>query len=94
MQPQSHNILYAADVSEIQQTRLFGRVCCLQLVLDHRRGYLSTVFVKRQHHGETVPQGEVIPGEVKSFPTLVQPDRADARPNFLPCLSFPVPLPW
>jgi hypothetical protein len=50
----SHNILYAADVLKIEKTRLFRRVCCTQLVLSLRRGYLTTLFVKRQHHGETI----------------------------------------
>jgi hypothetical protein len=44
------------------------------------------VLVKRQHHGEAVPQGKVVPGEVKPFAALVRPDRADARPDFFALL--------
>jgi len=42
----------------------------------------------RKHHSEAVPQGEVIPGEVKSLPAFVRPDRADARPDLLAVLVF------
>jgi hypothetical protein len=45
--------------------------------------YLPTLLVKRKHHGEAVPQGEVIPGDVKPPAALVGPDRTDARPDFL-----------
>ena len=46
---------------------------------------LSTLLVKRQHHGETIPQGQVIPRKIKALAALVGPDRADARPD-LPTL--------
>ena len=36
-------------------------------MLSLRRGYLPTLLVKRQHHGETIPKRKVIPGEVKPF---------------------------
>ena len=48
--------------------------------------YVLLLLIKREHHRETVPQGEVIPREVKSLPTFVRPDRADARPDFLTLL--------
>ena len=57
-------------------------------MLDLGRCNLSTLLIVRKHHGETVPQGEVIPREVKSLAALVGPDRADARPNFLAILVF------
>jgi hypothetical protein len=58
------------------------------LVLYLRRCNLSTLLIKRQHHGEAVTQGDIIPGEVKPFAALVGPDRADARPDFLAVLVF------
>jgi hypothetical protein len=30
-----------------------------------------------------IPQGKIIPREVKPFAAIVRPDRADARPDFL-----------
>jgi hypothetical protein len=57
-------------------------------VLYLGRCNLPTVLVVRKHHGDPIPQGEVIPGEVKPFPALVGPDRADARPDFLTLLVF------
>jgi len=30
----------------------------------------------------------------RTLPAFVRPDRADARPDFLPALSLPVALPW
>ena len=53
------------------------------LQLHLRRGNLSTLLLKRKHHGKTVSQGKVIPGEVKAVAAFVRPDRADARPNLL-----------
>ncbi len=70
------------------ETRLFRRVCCIQLVLYFGRCALPTVIIVRQHHGEAVPQGEVIPREVKPLAALIRPDRADARPDFLAGLIF------
>jgi len=58
------------------------------LQLHLRRGNLSTLLLKRKHHGKTVSQGEVIPGEVKPLAALVRPDRANARPDFLAVLVF------
>ena len=49
---------------------------------------LPTVLVKRQHHGDAVSQGEIIPGEVKPLAAFIGPDRADARPDLLPVLVF------
>src|SRR5439155_5804977 len=63
-----------------------GGIVVEKLMLDHRRWCISTILIKRKHHGEAVPQGEVIPGEVKPLPALVRPDRADARPDFLALL--------
>src|SRR6266478_9483249 len=61
-----------------------GLLHTARAVLYLGRCYLPTLLVKRQHHGEPVPQGKVIPCEVKALAALVGPDRADARPNFLP----------
>ena len=47
---------------------------------------MCIILLKRQHHGEAVPQGKVIPGEVKPLATFIRPDRADARPDFLALL--------
>ena len=58
------------------------------MLLYHRRGYLSTVLIKRKHHGVTIPKGELIPGEVKPLAALVGPDRANARPDLLAVLVF------
>ena len=74
--------------TENEQTRLFRRVCCTQSVLCHRRHNLTLIFIIRQHHGEAVSQGEVIPREVKPLAALVGPDRADARPDFLTIFVF------
>jgi hypothetical protein len=52
----SQNILYAADISKIEKTRLLGRVCCIQLVLYLGRCNLSLVFVIREHHGHAITQ--------------------------------------
>ena len=71
------------------KTRLLGRVCGTQLVLYLGRCGLSTLLIKREHHSETIPQGEVIPREIKPFAALVGPDRADARPDFLALLVLP-----
>ena len=49
---------------------------------------LPIVLIKREHHSETIPQGEVIPCEVKPLAALVGPDRTDARPNLLTILVF------
>jgi len=46
------------------------------------------LLVIRQHHGEAVSKGEVIPREVKPLAALVGPDRADARPDLLAVLVF------
>ena len=59
-----------------------------KLVLDRRRRYLTSLLVKRKHHGEPIPQGEVIPGDVKPLAALIGPSHADARPDFLPLLIF------
>ena len=56
--------------------------------LDGRRGDLTTFLVKRQHHGHTITQRQIIPGEVKPFPAFVRPDRTNARPDLLPVLVF------
>ena len=61
---------------------------CVQLGLSLRRGYLTTFLVIRQHDGEPIPQGEVIPGEVKALAALVRPDCADAGPDLLAVLIF------
>ena len=58
------------------------------LQLHLRRGNLSTLLLKRKHHGKTVSQGKVIPGEIKPLAAFVRPDRANARPDFLPLLVF------
>ena len=76
------------DAQVIEKTRLIGRDCYIRLVLNRRRCDLSIVFLKRQHHGHTVTQGEVIPGNIKPLAALVGPDRADARPDLLPVLVF------
>jgi hypothetical protein len=57
-------------------------------MLHHGRCNLPAVLIKWKHHGEPIPQREVIPREVKPLPTLVGPDRADARPDFLAGLVF------
>jgi hypothetical protein len=57
-------------------------------VLSLRRGYLPALFIKRQHHSDPVPQGQVIPREVKTLPALVRPDRADSRPDLFTVLVF------
>ena len=59
-----------------------------KLTLDHRRGHLSTLLIIRQHHSDTITQGQVIPGDVKPLAALVGPDRADACPDFLTVLVF------
>ena len=46
------------------------------------------LLVIGKHHGEAISQGKVIPGKVKPFPTLVRPDCADARPDFLTVFVF------
>ena len=46
------------------------------------------LLVERQHHGEPLPKGEILPREVKALAALVGPDRADARPDFLALLVF------
>jgi len=61
----------------------------LRELLAPRRGYLSTVvLVKREHHGEAVSQGQVVPRKVKALTVFVGPDRADTRPDFLAVLVF------
>jgi hypothetical protein len=57
-------------------------------VLYLGRCNLSTFFVKRQHHGDPILKGEVIPRDVKAFPAFIRPDRADARPDLLAVLVF------
>jgi len=54
----------------------------LKLVLYLGRCNLSTLLIIRKHHGQTIPQGEVVPREVKPFTALVGPDCANARPDF------------
>ena len=49
---------------------------------------MGIILIIRQHHGEPVPQGKVIPREVKAFAALVRPDRADARPDLLTLFVF------
>ena len=46
------------------------------------------LLVERQHHGEPLPKGEILPREVKALAALVGPDRADARPDFLASSVF------
>ena len=65
-----------------------GLLHTARAVLYLGRCNLTTLFVKRQHHGEPVPQGKVIPGEVKPLAALIRPDRANARPDFLPGFVF------
>src|SRR5262245_22026345 len=64
------------------------RVCCTQCLLYLGRGNLPTVLVKWQHHSEAVPQGEVIPGEVKPpFRSCwARLRRCASRFSFRPCL--------
>ena len=81
-------MLYPATVPEVEKTRLFRRVYCAQLVLYLRRCNLSAILVKRQHHGNPVPQGQILPREIKSFTALVGPGRAHARPDFFADLDF------
>jgi len=57
-------------------------------VLPLGRCNLSTLLVIRQHHSKSIPQGKVIPGEVKPLAALIRPDRANARPDFLPGFVF------
>lgn len=57
-------------------------------MLSLGRGNLSTLLIVRQHHGEPVAQGQVIPREVESLPALVGPDRTNARPDLLTILVF------
>jgi hypothetical protein len=71
-----------------QKTRLLRRVCCAQLVLYLGRCNFSTLLVKREHHGDSVSKGQVIPRKVESVVAFVRPDRADARPDLLPVLVF------
>jgi hypothetical protein len=73
-----------------QKTRLLrrDRYSYRQLVLDFGRCNLTTLLIIRKHHGEAVPQGQVIPREVKPFAALVGPDCADARLGLLPVLVF------
>ncbi len=42
--------------------------------------------VVREHHSDPVPQGKILPREVKAFAALVGPGRANARPDFLALL--------
>ncbi len=50
--------------------------------------YVLLLLVVGQHHGEPVPQGKILPCEVKAFAALGGPDRANARPDFLAHLVF------
>src|SRR5262249_10150815 len=45
-------------LTERNKNPLVRRVCCTQLVLSLGWCRLSTLLVKRQHHGEAVPQRE------------------------------------
>ena len=57
-------------------------------MLDRRRGYLTALLIKRQHHGEPIPQRQVITRKVESLAALIRPDCADARPDLLAVLVF------
>ena len=46
------------------------------------------VLIKWKHHGDPVPQGKILPREVKSFTSFIRPGSAHARPNFLAGLVF------
>jgi len=50
--------------------------------------YVLLLLVVREHDRDPVPQGEVLPGEVKPLPAFVRPDCANTRPNFLAGLVF------
>ena len=64
------------------------RDCCTKLVLYLGRCNLPAVRIVWKHHRKTVTQREVIPQEAKPLPTLIGPDCADARPDFLTLLVF------
>jgi len=70
-----------------------GRVLRVQrslrrrLVRDQLEAIMTLLGVE-QHHRDTVPQGEILPREVKALAALVRPDRADTRPDFLAGLIF------
>src|SRR5439155_18504981 len=50
--------------------------------------YVLLLLVVRQHHRDPIPQGKILPREVKPLAALVGPDRADARPDLLALLVF------
>src|SRR5262252_3064406 len=45
-------------------------------------------FIIRKHHGDAVPEGEVLGCNVEPDAAFVRPDCADRRPDFLPLLVF------
>ena len=46
------------------------------------------LLVVRKHHGEPLPQGEILPRDVEPLAALVGPGRANARPDFLALFVF------
>jgi hypothetical protein len=57
-------------------------------ILIRHEAYVLLLLVVREHHGDALPKGEVLPREVVPLAALVGPDRADARPDFFALLVF------
>ena len=51
---------------------------------------IIVLLIVGQHHGDTVPKRDILPGDVEALSVLARPDSADAGPDFLAGLVFAV----